>query len=88
MDVLIISKWLTNYTGREAQAPSIISVMINMALNSGRFEEGQALIGSEATNKTISNVLLSKFLILLIYHSYRAGVLTLDAGSQAVDTAT
>lgn len=60
MDVLIIRKWLTDYTFREAQAPSIIAVMINMALNGGRFEQGQALIASEATNQAISNVLLGK----------------------------
>lgn len=36
MDILIVLKWLTDYTGREGQAPSVIATMINMALNGGK----------------------------------------------------
>ena len=32
MDVLIITKWLTNYAGHENMAPSIISTMVSMFL--------------------------------------------------------
>ena len=35
MDVLIVRKWLTDYTGKEGDAPSIITFMINMFLRSG-----------------------------------------------------
>jgi len=35
MDLLIIVKWLTDYTGNESSAPSIISTMIVMALGFG-----------------------------------------------------
>lgn len=45
MDSLIIIKWLTDYSGKEHSAPSIISTMINMALNGGKID-GQPLIGS------------------------------------------
>lgn len=40
MDWLIYAKWLTDFTGRENQAPSIITIMINMALNGGAYEPG------------------------------------------------
>lgn len=60
MDVLIIMKWLTNYEGREGQAPSIITTMINMFLNGGYVQPGQALIGSEKTNQSISVTFLCK----------------------------
>jgi V-type H+-transporting ATPase subunit a len=47
MDLLIVAKWLTDFTGREYQAPSVISSMIGMALNGGALEKGQvAVIGS------------------------------------------
>lgn len=45
MDSLIIIKWLTDYSGKEHSAPSIISTMINMALNGGKID-GQPFIGS------------------------------------------
>ena len=35
MDMLIVWKWLTNWEGRTAGAPSIISTMIDMFLNGG-----------------------------------------------------
>lgn len=58
MDTLIIMKWTTDYTGREGQAPSIITFMINMFLNGGHIAPGQALIGSEKTNQAISVIFL------------------------------
>ena len=45
MDLMIIIKWLTDYTGRENEAPSIITQMINNALNGGVIN-GSALIGT------------------------------------------
>lgn len=35
MDMLIVWKWLTDWTGREQYAPSVISTMIDMFLNGG-----------------------------------------------------
>ena len=35
MDYLIVAKWLTNWGERSTNAPSIISMMIDMALNGG-----------------------------------------------------
>lgn len=47
MDWLIIAKWITDFTGRESEAPSIIGIMINMALNGGAVEHGRtSVIGS------------------------------------------
>jgi V-type H+-transporting ATPase subunit a len=40
MDLLILAKWLTDFTGRENEAPSVISTMIGMALKGGELEEG------------------------------------------------
>jgi V-type H+-transporting ATPase subunit a len=45
MDLLIVLKWLTDYTGRENVAPSIIVQMINMFLNGGIID-GSPLIGT------------------------------------------
>ena len=48
MDLLIFVKWLTDFTGIENRAPSVISSMINMALNGGKIDEGtDPFIGSE-----------------------------------------
>ena len=41
---MIIMKWLTNYEGRENEAPSIISQMINIALRGGEIN-GSPLVG-------------------------------------------
>lgn len=47
MDLMIIVKWLTDFTGKEHTAPSVITSMIGMALNGGAIEPGFApLIGS------------------------------------------
>jgi type IV secretory pathway VirB2 component (pilin) len=66
MDILIILKWLTNYQGREGQAPSVISTMINMALNGGKVAPGQSLIGSESTNQLVSELLLGTYTHIII----------------------
>jgi len=44
MDAMIVTKWLTDYTGKESKAPSIITQMINNALNGGQID-GEALFG-------------------------------------------
>jgi V-type H+-transporting ATPase subunit a len=59
MDALIIIKWLTDYSGREHDAPSIITTMINIALNGGRIE-GIPFIGSQSTNRAISILFFGK----------------------------
>ena len=57
MDALIIIKWLTDYSGRENEAPSIINTMINIPLK-GAYIEGQPFISDLETNQHISLVLL------------------------------
>lgn len=36
MDLMVIKKWLTDYTGRTYAAPAIINAMLNMAMNGGK----------------------------------------------------
>lgn len=36
MDIMIIIKWCTNYFGQEHLAPSIITIMVGMFLESGK----------------------------------------------------
>ena len=61
---MIVAKWLTDFTHRESQAPSVISSMIGMALNGGNLEKGQvAVIGSNETQKALSIFLLLVALI-------------------------
>jgi V-type H+-transporting ATPase subunit a len=57
MNLLIILKWLTNYTGQESNAPSIINTMINIPLKGG-FINGSPFIGDLAFNQKLSVVLL------------------------------
>ena len=57
MDVLIIIKWLTNYSGVEHEAPSIINTMINIPLK-GAYIEGRPFISDLKSNQNISLVLL------------------------------
>ena len=38
MDLLIVVKWLTNYTGHTDQAPSIITTMVGMFLGGGEIK--------------------------------------------------
>lgn len=40
MDIMIIAKWTTDFTYKESTAPSIISNMIDMALNGGAIAPG------------------------------------------------
>ena len=48
MDIMIIAKWTTDFTGKESTAPSIISNMIDMALNGGAIAPGTvALFNSQ-----------------------------------------
>jgi len=45
--MLIIFKWLTDFTNREHEAPSVITTMINMALNGGALQpDTSPVIGS------------------------------------------
>ena len=66
MDFLIIKKWLTDWTGREAEAPSIISTMIAMFLKFGEVPENVApLIGTREDQQYYSNLLLVLALICM-----------------------
>ena len=48
MDLMILCKWMTDFTGRESQAPSVITNMINMALAGGEIDKGTvAVVGSD-----------------------------------------
>lgn len=57
MDLMIIMKWLTDYTGREYAAPSIITQMINMFLKGGEVT-GDPLFKSAELQVAIQNWLL------------------------------
>ena len=55
MDWMIIAKWITDFTGREHEAPPIISTMIDMFLNGGVVPEGNSsIIGSASTQQGLS----------------------------------
>ena len=56
MDVLIIIKWNTNYTGHTDQAPSIIVTIVNFFLNGGEVKGQEFFTG----NVFCSQVLLCK----------------------------
>lgn len=48
MDLMILCKWMTDFTGRESEAPSVITNMINMALAGGEIDKGTvAVVGSD-----------------------------------------
>ena len=47
MDLLIIVKWLTDWTGREGDAPSIITQMINNIIKLGAIDETALLISDD-----------------------------------------
>ena len=64
MDVLIVLKWLTDYTGIEGEAPSIIQLMIGMFLNGGALPEGtRPLFGEGKTQATVSFALVIVIII-------------------------
>lgn len=61
---MIICKWLTDFTGQEYTAPSIISTMINMCLNGGRIEYPTVgVVGSTDFQQGLSVFLLIVALI-------------------------
>lgn len=48
MDLMIICKWCTDFTNRENDAPSVITMMIGIFLNGGAMENGtKAVVGSD-----------------------------------------
>ena len=57
MDLMIIAKWLTDWTGREGKAPSIITQMINNMLKGGEIN-GSPLFGTEDFQIFLINFLL------------------------------
>jgi len=52
MDLLIVVKWLTDWTGNEGNAPSIITQMINVFLENGEVT-GDPLLGTEEFQQTL-----------------------------------
>jgi V-type H+-transporting ATPase subunit a len=60
MDLMIVLKWLTNYDGKEAYAPSVISMMIDMFLNGGEPTNATDLPLLDTTDRQIElmNLLL------------------------------
>ena len=66
MDLMIIIKWLTDYSGEEGAAPSIIQLMIGMFLNGGALPEGtKPLFGAPKTQQTVSFTLVIIILICI-----------------------
>ncbi len=65
MDFLIIIKWLTNYTGHEYMAPSVITTMINIPLNLGKVN-GKAFFGTADVNQAVSILLFGRFIFFLM----------------------
>lgn len=59
MDLLIVLKWLTNYSGIESMAPSVITTMINIPLDMGKIE-GLAFFGTHTSNKAVSLLFFCK----------------------------
>ena len=57
MNILIIIKWLTDFTNQENNAPSIINTMINIPLKGGAII-GSPFIGTMETNQRLSVTLL------------------------------
>jgi V-type H+-transporting ATPase subunit a len=63
MDILIISKWLTDWTGIEHMAPSIVTSMIDVCLNGGFVPKDMApLIGTRESQQS-----LSVFLVIVAF---------------------
>ena len=60
MDIMIISKWTTDFTGRTDRAPSIIQTMIALFINLGALPKDQdnVIADSPKTQETVSLVLL------------------------------
>jgi len=64
MDLLIIVKWLTDFTGREKEAPAIIGTMINVFLAGGTITEGEvALIGTADYQQSVSLTIVAIVLV-------------------------
>jgi len=61
MDLLIIIKWNTNYTGATDQAPSIIVTIVNFFLNSGQIKGREFF----PANQFVSQILLLIALITI-----------------------
>ena len=60
MDFLIIAKWCTDWTGREHESPSVITSMIEMALNGGASSPGYVpILGSAQQGLSIFFLLVA-----------------------------
>lgn len=63
MDILIVAKWLTDYSGREHLAPSIITQMINNVLKGGEIHGTHLLGETESSQIWLVNAILITCLI-------------------------
>ena len=60
MDVLILVKWLTDWSGDPSRAPSIVGMMVNMFLKYGALDPNEdAILGEQE--------LINKVLLLVIF---------------------
>ena len=86
MDFLIVVKWLTNYTGKTDQAPSIINTMVAMFLGGGEIK-GQPFIPA---NTFVENILARKhstsYLTIVFHFSDMFDQHPMDAPRKAMDT--
>ena len=87
MDILILLKWNTNYTGRTDRAPSIIVTIVNFFLNGGEVKGDEFFKG----NQFVSQVLLRKLLCFVFnddknLYSGRHGDNPMDAACQSLPT--
>ena len=86
MDVLIVVKWLTNYTGHTDQAPSIITTMVGMFLGGGEIK-GQPFLPA---NQFIENILVCKYQLTLFNQfslfSDKSGLHPMDVACQTLDS--
>lgn len=54
MDLMIISKWRTNYFGHEDLSPSIITTMVGLFLEGGKVQGMQMWRGQQYTNQLMT----------------------------------
>lgn len=59
MDLLIVVKWLTDWSANTGRSPSIVGMMVGMFLKAGEVDPNEdAILGDQA--------LIQKFLLLII----------------------
>lgn len=79
MDIIIIKKWTTDYSGVEHEAPSIISTMVNIFLGGGKVPGREFF----KNNVKVHQAILGKLLTLFTLISARSAVCTDHAPDEA-----